>query len=73
MPEITTYTGTQLKKDFMSISDPEEYMDWREKYPEYVGEEFDDEMNKKFDEILRMVQGHPLDRPNCHIELWKKA
>lgn len=72
MAKVTEYSETQLKIDFMAISSPEEYMKWREKYPGYVFESFDDEMETKFQEILFMLPREPFDKPYFHKELWKK-
>lgn len=73
MPKVTAYSGTQLKRDFMEIASPKEYMEWKSKYPELYGEFYDDDMKRKLQEILFMGPDDPFDTRDCHKELWKKG
>lgn len=72
MAKTTEYSGTQLKHDFMAISNPKEFMEWKAKYPELKGESYDDDMERKLQEILYMLPHDPFDTVDSHKELWKK-
>lgn len=69
MAKVTAYSGTQLKRDFMAISSPEEFLEWKEAYRGRDGRLYDDDMKQKMQEIVDMISREPRDIRYGHIEI----
>ena len=69
MAKVTAYSGTQLKRDLMAISSPEEFLQWKETYRGRDSRLYDDDMKQKMQEIVDMISREPMDIRYGHIEI----